>query len=293
MNKKKVYPLYFLILPVAVYGLLFFLPSMFSFYYAMTDWNSYNSEIHFVGFENYKTILQDSQNYLHALGNTLFFTVGTTLLKNGLGLFLALILNERIKGKNLLRLIFYLPVTMAPLIVGLIFTSVLNPSYGLLNSILEAIGLGNLATAWLVKKNTAMASIVMVEVWKSVGFNMIIYLAGLQTISRTYFEAASIDGAGKRHMLLYITLPMLLPSIQVNLLLNLINGFKVFELVFILTRGGPGNMTEVLNTLVFGEFSAGRYGLSTAFGVCLLLITAIIAFSSLKILSRAMGGEEE
>ena len=119
MNKKKVYPLYFLILPVAVYGLLFFLPSMFSFYYAMTDWNSYNSEIHFVGFENYKTILQDSQNYLHALGNTLFFTVGTTLLKNGLGLFLALILNERIKGKNLLRLILesYLSSKLPPIVL--------------------------------------------------------------------------------------------------------------------------------------------------------------------------------
>ncbi|MDO5422421.1 MAG: sugar ABC transporter permease [Eubacteriales bacterium] len=293
MKKKKVYPLYFLILPVAVYGLLFFLPSMFSFYYAMTDWNSYNSEIHFVGFENYKTILKDSKNYLHALGNTLFFTVGTTVLKNGLGLLLALVLNGKVKGKNMLRLIFYLPVTMAPLIVGLIFTSILNPSYGLLNTCLRAIGLGGLTKAWLVNKNTAMVSVVMVEVWKSVGFNMIIYLAGLQTIPKDYAEAASIDGAGKWHVFRYITLPMLMPSIQVNLLLNLINGFKVFELVFILTRGGPGNLTEVLNTLVFGEFSAGRYGLSTAFGVLLLLITAVIAFSSLKILSRWAGGEED
>lgn len=293
MNKKRVYPMYFLILPVAVYGLLFFVPSMFSFYYAMTDWNSYSSEIHFVGFDNYITILKDSKNYLHALGNTLFFTVGTTVLKNSLGLLLAMILNEKVKGKNILRLIFYLPVTMAPLIVGLIFTSVLNPSYGLLNSALRAIGLESITKAWLVNKHTAMASIVLVEVWKSVGFNMIIYLAGLQTIPKEYTEAARIDGAGARHVLRYITLPLLLPSIQVNLLLNLINGFKVFELVFILTRGGPGNLTEVLNTLVFGEFSAGRYGLSTAFGVLLLLITAVIAFSSLKILSRWAGGEEE
>lgn len=285
--------MYFLILPVAVYGLLFFVPSMFSFYYAMTDWNSYSSEIHFVGFDNYITILKDSKNYLHALGNTLFFTVGTTVLKNSLGLLLAMILNEKVKGKNILRLIFYLPVTMAPLIVGLIFTSVLNPSYGLLNSALRAIGLESITKAWLVNKHTAMASIVLVEVWKSVGFNMIIYLAGLQTIPKEYTEAARIDGAGARHVLRYITLPLLLPSIQVNLLLNLINGFKVFELVFILTRGGPGNLTEVLNTLVFGEFSAGRYGLSTAFGVLLLLITAVIAFSSLKILSRWAGGEEE
>ena len=286
MNYKKVYPLGFLALAVIIYGVLYFLPSLFSFYYSMTDWNSFTDTINFIGLDNFRTVLFESKGYVKALTNTIWFASCTTILKNVIGLWMALMLNHEMRTKNLLRTIFYLPVTLSPLIVGLIFSSVLHPGYGVLNTFLRGIGLESLTHAWLVEKGTAMWSVIMVDVWKNVGFNMIIYIAGLQAIPSMYYEAARIDGGTSRAILWHITLPLLMPSISINLILNLINGFKVFDIVYILTKGGPGNLTEVLNTAVFFEFSSGRYGLSTAFGVVLLLIVGTVALLSMKILSR-------
>lgn len=285
MNQKKIYPLYFLAIPAAIYGVLYFLPSLFSFYYAMTDWNSFSDQIHFVGFDNFIQIFEDGNGYLRSLKNTLLFAFATTVLKNVFGLLLALLLNTAMKTTSILRTVFYLPVTLSALVVGLMFSSVFHPEYGLINQVLSGIGLESLTRAWLVDKSTAMFSVILVEVWKSTGFNMVIYLAGLQTVPKMYYEAATIDGAKGWQIFSHITLPLIMPSISVNLILNLINGFKVFDLVFVLTKGGPGNLTQVLNTAVFQEFSAGRYGVSTAFGVILLLITAVVALSTLKILS--------
>ena len=287
MNVKKAYPLYFLVLPAAVYGLLYFVPSLFSFYYAMTDWNAFSDGIRFVGFKNYQQIFAGvNRGYLVSLWNTVNFAAVTTVAKNALGLMLALALNGPIRTKNLLRTVFYLPVTLSALVVGLIFSAVYHPDYGLINALLRSAGFEGFDLAWLVDRSTAMGSVMAVEIWKSTGFNMIIYLAGLQTIPQIYYEAARIDGASRRGMFLRITLPLIMPAVSVNLILNLINGFKVFDLVFILTKGGPGNLTQVLNTAVFQEFSAGRYGLATAFGVVLLIITATVALMALKLLSR-------
>lgn len=283
---KKVYPMYFLLLPLAIYGVLFFLPSLFGFYYAMTDWNSYNEEIHFIGLANFREIFASGSAYLTFLNNTVTFALSTTVLKNVLGLLLALLLHEGLRTKNALRTIFYLPVTLSPLIIGLIFSAVFNANNGLLNAFLTFIGLDSWTQAWLVDVKYAMASVISVETWKYVGFNMVIYLAGLHVIPKTYYEAAALDGAGIWRRFFHITLPLMMPAITINLILNLINGFKVFDLIFVLTKGGPGNATEVLNTSVFMEFSSGRFGSSTAFGVVLFLMTTIVALSTLSLLSR-------
>lgn len=285
MNIKKTYPLYFLALPVAIYAMLYFIPSLFSFYYAMTDWNTYTDKIHFVGLDNFKQIFTSTSGYLKSLENTVVFALTTTLLQNVFGLALALVLNASLKTKNALRMIFFLTVTLSPLVVGLVFSSIYHPDYGFLNTLLSSIGLGSWTQAWLVEASFAMPSVIFVEVWKFTGFNMVIYLAGLQTVPKVYTEVATIDGARKVDVFRFVTLPLIMPAVSINLILNLINGFKVFDLIFILTKGGPGNLTQVLNTAVFSEFSAGRYGLSTAFGVLLLLLTAVVALSSLKILS--------
>ncbi|OPH62119.1 hypothetical protein BC351_02460 [Paenibacillus ferrarius] len=286
MNTKKIYPLYFLILPVGIYTLLYFTPSLFSFYYALTDWNTYNENMRFIGLDNFRDMLKDRALYWEYISHTFEFALSTTLLKNLLGLSLALLLNEGLRTKNVLRSIFYLPVTISPLIIGLIFSSVFDSSHGLINNFLGYIGLESWKHAWLVDVKFAMLSVVSVETWKFIGFNMIIYLAGLQTISRSYYEAASIDGSSKWQQLIHITLPLIMPAITINLILNLINGFKVFDLIFVLTKGGPGNTTEVLNTAVFREFSSGRYGSATAIGIILFLMTTLIALSTLSLLSR-------
>ncbi|NOU77158.1 ABC transporter permease subunit [Paenibacillus sp. LMG 31458] len=286
MNMKKIYPMYFLIVPVCIYTLLFFIPSLFSFYYSLTDWNTFSDDVNFVGLDNFKQMINEGRVFVKYLENTAGFALFTTLLKNVLGLLLALLLHEGLKSKNVLRTLFYLPVTISPLIIGLIFSSVFDANHGIINSVLTAIGLESWMHGWLVDIKFALASVITVETWKFVGFNMIIYLAGLQTIDKSYYEAASMDGANAWSRFWNVTLPLIMPALTINLVLNLINGFKVFDLIFVLTKGGPGNATEVLNTAVFREFSAGRYGLATAYGVLVFLLTTIVALSALSILSR-------
>ncbi|NOU88342.1 ABC transporter permease subunit [Paenibacillus sp. LMG 31460] len=286
MNMKKIYPMYFLIVPIGIYTLLYFIPSLFSFYYSLTDWNTFTDDVKFVGLDNFKQMITEGRVFVKYLENTAGFALFTTLLKNVLGLLLALLLHEGLKSKNVLRTLFYLPVTISPLIIGLIFSSVFDANHGIINSVLTAIGLESWTHGWLVDIKFALASVITVETWKFVGFNMIIYLAGLQTIDKSYYEAASMDGANAWSRFWNVTLPLILPALTINLVLNLINGFKVFDLIFVLTKGGPGNATEVLNTAVFREFSAGRYGLATAYGVLVFLLTTVVALSALSILSR-------
>lgn len=288
MNHKKIYPSYFILLPLILYVVLFILPSAMGLALSFTDWNSVSDKIHFVGLSHFIEIFTNSR-YLIVIRNTLIFAVITTLFKNVIGLGMALVLNKEFKTRNILRTIFFFPVMLSPLIIGLVFKSIYNPEFGVINEFLRAIGMNVLAKDWLGDIGTALGAVIIVEIWRLVGQNMVIYVAGLQAISDDYLEAADIDGAGKFQKLIYVILPQMLPSITINLVLNLIAGLKVFDLVFVLTNGGPARMTEVLNTLVYKEYSSGRYGFSTALGLVMFVFTCIVAFSVLK----AMSKEEE
>lgn len=218
--------------------------------------------------------------------NTVIFAIVTTIFKNVIGFSMALALNKGFKTRNFLRTIFFFPVMLSPLIIGLVFKSIYNPEYGVINEALRAIGLDGITRDWLGNTATALAAVIAVEIWRLVGQNMVIYIAGLQAISEDYLEAADIDGASKWQKLRYVIIPEMIPSITINLVLNLIAGLKVFDLVFVLTNGGPARVTEVLNTLVYKEYSSGRYGFSTALGFIMFIFTCIVAFSVLKAMSR-------
>jgi len=289
-SKIKVYPFYFLIPALVIYTVLFIIPSFIGFGFSLTNWNSMGSAMKFIGLDNFKEIFISNKTYMLFILNTLIFAVVTTIMKNIVGLLLALFFNEGLKTKQLLRTVFFLPVALSPLIIGLIFVSILNPVTGLLNSTLRVIGVGILEQQWLVDPKTAMLSVIGVEVWRLAGFNMAIYLAGLQMIPKSFYESASIDGAGVWRKFINITFPYLLPAITINMILNLIQGLKVFDLIYVLTKGGPGNTTGVLNTAVFEEFSSGRYGMGTAVGVVIFLLTSLTAYSALKLMRR---GEAE
>ena len=285
-SKIKVYPFYFLIPALVIYTVLFIIPSFIGFGFSLTNWNSMGSAMKFIGLDNFKEIFISNKTYMLFILNTLIFAVVTTIMKNIVGLLLALFFNEGLKTKQLLRTVFFLPVALSPLIIGLIFVSILNPVTGLLNSTLRVIGVGILEQQWLVDPKTAMLSVIGVEVWRLAGFNMAIYLAGLQMIPKSFYESASIDGAGVWRKFINITFPYLLPAITINMILNLIQGLKVFDLIYVLTKGGPGNTTGVLNTAVFEEFSSGRYGMGTAVGVVIFLLTSLTAYSALKLMRR-------
>lgn len=284
MYRKKIYKGYFALPAVLIYTLLFMIPVVLNFYYSFTNWNAIKmtgETAKFIGLDNYIKIFQNSE-LVGVIGRTLFFAIVTTILKNLLGFLLALAFNEGLKTKNILRAIFFLPAMLSPLIIGLIFGSIFMKA-GFANQLLTALGLGEMTKAWLTTKSTALGTTMFVEVWRQVGFNMVIYLAGLQLIDKGYYEAAAVDGANKRQQLFYITIPRMIPSLIINLLLALSQGLKAFDIVFVLTGGGPNGATELINTLVFREFGKKLYGMSSAYGVILFVITAIAGLLVLKI----------
>ena len=276
MKEKKFYPNYFTYPAIIVFTIFYCFPIIASFIMSFTNWNIKRiSEPKFVAFKNFARLLNDDY-FLLALKNTVLAVV-TTLGIVILGLLLALLLNSAIKGKTFLRTCFYLPAVLSLIVVGIMFKAVFKLDGGILNQILTTIGLESLTRDWLGDGKTAMWSIIFVQIWKWSGFAMTIYLAGLQGISKDYYEAATIDGAGTWDKFKNITLPLLAPAFTVVITMNTIGGFKVFEQVYVMTNGGPGNATQVLNTYIYKEFSKGTLGRSSAASLLLFLMISVIA----------------
>ena len=272
---RKHYPLY-LATPLLVVFIVFYFGSIVaSFGLSFTNWSIYKSEgFTFSGLSNFQ-ILFSSENFLLALRNVGLFNIGTTIFKSLFGLGLAILLNRAFKGRNFFRALFYLPCILSPLIIGYIFKFVLHPD-GLLNNVLNGIGLKFLTTNWFGDVGTALFSVGIVEVWTWSGFCAVIILAGMQSIPTEILEAARIDGANSRQIFRYITLPYIMPAFSIQLVLNIIGGFKVFDLVMATTNGGPGYETEVLSTLVYKAQAQGLFGYASSIGLIQFLIIAVI-----------------
>ena len=221
------YPVYFALPAIALYTLFFIVPSIAGIGYSFTDWSSYSEEVNFVGWDNFTRIFSPGERYLTYIWNTLIFTAVTTVLKTILALGLALLLNEGVRRfVHLYRMMIYLPAVLPTLIVALIFRSILHPGSGLLNETLRSVGLNGMALRWLVDPAIALYSVIGVDTWKGVGYIMVILLAGLQTIPKDYYEAASIDGANAWHRFRYVTIPLLMPAIVVISVLNILYGLQ-------------------------------------------------------------------
>ena len=287
MNKKKVYPYWFLIIPLALYGVFFLLPSILGVFYSLTDWNARSmGEVNFVGLKNYIEIFTSDKNYLSGIGHTLMFTIVSNIVKLVPALFLAIMLQEGLKGKNFYRTILYLPSILPFVIIGITFKSVLNYDNGLLNNFLDMVHLGFLKQKWLSDLNIVWGSVIGVDAWRGIGYVMTIFIAGLGAIPKTYYEAAQIDGANFWQRLKSITLPMLTGSIMINLVFGITYGLKVFDIIYVLTNGGPGHATEVVTTYSYQMYADGAYGMSTAFNTILLILTAIAGILVVKNMSK-------
>lgn len=285
--RSRAYPTWFVLGAFLLYGLFSLLPSLLGIGYAFTDWNAYTKDIHWVGLDNFATILSSGKTYVRFIVNTVLFTVVTIFLKTVIALALALLLTEGVRRlSSFYRALIYLPAVLPILVVSLIFRSVLNPADGLLNETLRAVGLGGLAMRWLTDVSLAMWSVIGVDVWRGVGYIMVILIAGLQAIPRDYYEAAAIDGATGRQTFRHITLPLLMPVLTVTTVLNLLYGLKVFDIVFVLTNGGPGRATDTVYTAIFDDFSKGRYGIATALSTMLFLVMIVLGYLTIRGMRR-------
>jgi raffinose/stachyose/melibiose transport system permease protein len=281
MNIKRTYPWYFTAGALLLYFIFFFLPSLMGIGYSFTDWNIYFDDIKFVGLENYKKAF--SSDYSQYIWHTLYFTICTTVLKTVIGCLLALLLTQKcVRAKNFHRMVFFLPQVMSYLVVGLVFKSMLHPTRGFINGFLRNIGLGKLAVNWLTDLRFVFPTVIAVDVWKGAGYIMVVMIAGLISISQDYYEAADIDGASSMQKFTKITLPLLTPVIINTTVLNVTYGLRVFDMIYSLTNGGPGDATGVINTAVYKEFSKGNLAMGTTLSDILFFILLIFIYFTIK-----------
>ncbi|MFP5075858.1 carbohydrate ABC transporter permease [Rhizobium sp. YIM 134829] len=271
-SRPSPYPLWFFLPAAIVYGVLFLLPTVTSLWYSLTRWDLTTAE--FIGLDNFRQFF--SEPFLvQGLVNTLIYAVTTSGLKTICGLLLAVLLTSNIVARGLLRTMIFFPVLVSTIGIGITFTVLMHPTRGVINVALGAIGIAG--PGWLTNPALALFSVALVDLWKGVGLATLIFIAGLSAISPDYYEAARIDGATRAQQFRRITLPLVRPATITVVTLSLIGGLRSFDLIWAMTRGGPGFSSDVIASVIYKQYQAGFYGLSTAGNVILFaLIAAII-----------------
>ena len=289
MKKKSTQDFYskWFIAPAAILFIIFFVvPNLASFVLGFTDWSLYDfNNIKFNGLENFRRLFSE-KTFAIAIKNTFYFAIVTVLIKNVFGFLMALIVKKTSKFNTLLRAVVFLPMRISVMVVAIIFVSIYNPTNGIINEGLRAIGLDSLTRDWLFDARYSMNSICLMDIWQGTGFTMCVMISGLQAIPTDYYEAAKIDGADKWQQLRYVTLPLLISSITISLVFNIISGFKVFAQVYSTTNGGPADSTHVLGTFLFKSFGNGFLGYSAAVGLFTTVLIVALSMTLLAILRK-------
>lgn len=274
------------VLPAAAFYLFAVVyPSVRGSLFAFTDWDGVTPNPAWVGLDQFARIWTDPAA-LRAIKNTLLIAFAVTVIQNILGLLIALAVNTRIKSRNILRVLIFAPVVITSIAVGFLWQNLYAPNGGI-NQALEAIGLGALRQNWLGDPDVAIWAIIIVIFWQFVGYSMVIFLAGLQGIPAEILEAAAIDGAGPIRRFWSVVRPLLAPAITINVMLSLIGGLKLFDQVFVMTKGGPGGATNTISTLIYSNaFSLGRFGYAAALAVVLTIFVAVASLIQYRLLAR-------
>jgi len=265
------YPHWFYLPAAIVFGALYLFPTVASLFFSLTRWNFQNAT--FIGLGNFIQFFHE-QNLYQGLINTLIYGVLTSGLKVVLGLMLGLLLTGNIWARGYLRGVVFFPVLVSTVGVGITFTAMMHPTAGVINTTLALFGIPG--PGWLTDPHLALFSVALVDVWKGVGLATVIYMAGLVSIPQDYFEAASIDGANSWQRFWNITLPLVMPATTTVIILSLIGGLRSFDLIWAMTRGGPGFTSDVIASVIYKQYQAGFYGLSTAGNVVLFVLVAAI-----------------
>lgn len=259
---------------------------------SLVRWNGIDPP-QFVGLQNFERMLQDEILGI-ALWNNTQYALGTVVIKNVLGLFLALLINQSLRGRGIYRTALFMPVVMSFVVVGILWAWLYNNQFGLINNLLRSVGLGSIAPDWLGDPRSAMSSLIIVDVWKWYGFHMVIYLAGLQTIPTELYDAGLVDGAGRWRRFWHITLPLLRPVVVVNVTLSLMGALNVFEIPYIMTEGGPANATNVLALHIYIQsFKFYRMGYGAALSYALFVLVSIVALIQIRLMTRRGHSAEE
>lgn len=275
---------YVFVTPILIGFLIFTLiPVVISFYFSLTRYDGVTAPV-FIGFQNYVKLFHDTK-FLRSLGHTLYFTLGSVPIDAGLALLAAVFLNTNIRLKAIYRTAFFIPVVTSTVAVAEIWKWLYNVDYGLINGILAKLGL--FQPPWLTSETWAMPSIMIMSIWKHLGFNMVIFLAGLQGISTSLYEAAKIDGASASKQFFYITLPLLRHTIMFVTVMSVIRAIQVFDQVYIMTAGGPADSTTtVVFWIYMNAFQFFKQGYASAMAYVLFALIFITTLVQMRISQR-------
>ena len=274
------YPHSFYLPAALIFGVFFVVPTLLAFYFSLTRWSLFDAT--FIGLDNYASFLGDPQ-LTSGLRNTIIYAMITSGLKVTLGLPLAMLLTSWIKLKGLFRGIIFFPVLVSTVAVGITFATLMQPSIGLINTTLGALGLPT--PDWLGNPDFALVSVALVDVWKGIGLAMVIFIAGILSIPEEYFDAAKLEG-GTWVAFRHVILPLSRNATFTVILLSFIGGLRTFDLIWTMTRGGPGFASDVLTSVIYKMYQAGFYGLSTAGNVVLFILVTIIVYPLMRFFNR-------
>ena len=276
MNKlysNKRYIIVFLLPALILFCGVLIAPIGASVYYSFFDWNGFTEKI-FIGLSNYKELFtSDSIGFMKALGNSLLLAVLSVFLQLPLALALALVLGKKIKGERAFLSVYFMPVLISTVVIGQLWLKIYNPDYGVLNVALRALGLDNLTHIWLGEKATALGAVFVPILWQYVGYHMLLLYAGVKSVPPELREAAMLDGATDGQVNRYIVLPYIKPIIKISVIFAVTGSLKSFDLIYVLTNGGPLHATEVPSTLMISMlFLRNRYGMGSTIAVLLIIL---------------------
>ncbi len=252
---------------------------------SLTKWTGFDvRNLDWIGLNNYIDLFND-KIFIRAFSHTIVFTLATTLLLNAVGLGLALLVNTKAFGTNFLKAVLFLPVLLSPVIVGLMWSGLLRGVGGGLNIFLEFMNIIDQPIFWLGNPKYALFAIIMATVWQFAGYNMLLYYAGLQSVPNSLLEAAELDRANGWNKFRHVILPALYHVMSVVFLLNIIGGLRIFDIVYVMTRGGPNRSTEVLATYMYEQgFQLNAMGVASAIAVIMILLAVFASVIRLRLL---------
>ena len=288
-RKKETYFAWLLILPAFVFiGIIIFYPMILSFCMSLFQIELTRGDIGtpFIGFRNYIEVLSSSY-FWDSIGRTVYFTVVSIGLEMLFGFLIALLLNQEFKGRGLLRSLLLLPWALPITVDSIMWKLIFNANYGALNAFLTQIGIIDSYRAWLTRPWSAMHCVIVADVWKVTPLVALLLLAGLQTIPKELYEAAMVDGAGWQSYVFRILIPLLTPTFLVVLVLRTLDAFRVFDIIYIMTQGGPANATKVISFLTYQEaFKFLNFGKGAALAYIITMFVALIALVYTRLMQR-------
>lgn len=291
VSRKRFIP-YLFLAPALIFLLFVYIPIIENVFFSLFEWSSFQPEKTFIGLKNYIDLFHDPV-FFTALRNNVLYAVISLICQVGGGLILAAVLEDRLvrKWSPFFRTVFFLPVVISMTVIALLFDFIYNPEIGLLNQLLEAVGLDELTRAWLGDENTAMLSVIFVSQWQSVGYIAMLYIVSIQSIPAELYESAQLDGAGKIQQFFHITVPQTKEMSFVAVVMTLTGAFTVFNEPYILTGGGPGNASEVLSTFLYkSAFTKDMMDYASAIATVVLLLTLALSLIQMKFFKT---GKEE